>query len=286
MAKRKRAAIASGPTTSNSVPHRAPMGDAPAQRYGELFAAERLRQSIALLEIAQSDQRAALALYQAQQLPQAVFSLQQAVEKAVKAVGLSTRVIAPSELQNAISHKAINVYVFALRKMVGSVKARSGEQNGIDMLDRSLRRLEGNRDRFASSARPTSAELTGWIEVYRTQRDKIRTLLAGSDPDGAKLMAELVATIKEKAGPLPFDAAELPRRMIESFIALAGLYFLSLATLAHAVVSRYGDGERTPFEIYDQSHALVAHFGDVADITKDCLDIAQSTLAFAAAWWT
>lgn len=284
MAKRKRdrAAAKSASTANNAV-----TSSASAPGAGELFAEQYLPQSIALLEIAQSDRRAALALYEAQQLPQAVFSLQQSVEKAVKAIGLSTRAIAPAELQSAISHRAINVYAHALRKIVAFAKVRAAEQKGIDMLDALLRRLEADRDRFTSTAKPTSAELTKWIELFRSGRDEIRGAIVGtgSDPKGAALMANLVATIKEEAGgPLPFDAAELPRRMFDAFIALAGLYFLSLATLAHAVSSRYGDGNRSPLAIYDQSHALVAHFGDVAAITGECLDIAQSTFAFVTSW--
>ena len=246
---------------------------------GELFARQFLPQSIELLEIAQSDRSAALALYQANQLPQAVFSLQQAVEKAVKAIGLSTRAIAPAELQSAISHKAINVYAQALRKIVAFAKTRAVEPKGIDMLDRLLRGLEADRDRFTSSAKPTPAELTGWIKLYRSGRDETRAMIAGAQG------AELVAIVREEVGgPLPFDAAEIPRRMFDAFIALAGLYFLSLATLAHAVSSRYGDGKHSPLAIYDQSHALVAHFADMASVAEECLDIAQSTFTFVASW--
>lgn len=243
---------------------------------GELFAQQFLPQSIELLEIAQSDRRAALALYQANQLPQAVFSLQQAVEKAVKAIGLSTRAIAPTELHTAISHKAINVYAQALRKIIAFAKTRAA---GIDTLDRLLRHLEADRDRFTSSAKPTSAELTRWIELYKSGRDETRAMIASAKG------AELAAIVREEVGgPLPFDAAEIPRRMFDAFIALAGLYFLSLATLAHAVSSRYGDGKRSPLAIYDQSHALVAHFADMASVAEECLDIAQSTFAFVASW--
>lgn len=148
--KRQRAAIAGGAPSSSSVANSAATASSAANSAatsssGELFAQQFLPQSIELLEIAQSDRRAALALYQANQLPQAVFSLQQAVEKAVKAIGLSTRAIAPAELQSAISHKAINVYGQALRKIVAFAKTRAVEQKGFDMLDRLLRRLEADR---------------------------------------------------------------------------------------------------------------------------------------------
>jgi len=88
-----RAATASRATSSSSVASTA------ATTSGELFEPRFLSQSLALLEIAQSDRRAALVLYQAQQFPQAIFWLQQAVEKAVKSIGLSTRAIAPSDFR-------------------------------------------------------------------------------------------------------------------------------------------------------------------------------------------
>jgi HEPN domain-containing protein len=93
---------------------------------GELFDPVLLPRSVELVKIADSDRRAADALLKAQLYPQAVFALQQAVEKTVKAIGLSTKIISTAELHGAISHRAINVYLFAMRKILAVSNAQNG----------------------------------------------------------------------------------------------------------------------------------------------------------------
>jgi len=246
---------------------------------GELFDPQLFPKSIALLQMAKSDRNAARVLLRQQQFPQAVFSLQQAVEKAVKAIGLSTRVIAVGELQSAISHKAINVFLFAIRKALVVANARMGDQKAIATLDGFLRAGENARDRFATTAKPTASELDRWISAHRSLREDLQGVLA--TPAGAQVIEAVQETITE---PLPFATEEIPKRIFEAMIVLAGLYFLSLATLGHAITSRYGDNTQSALDMHTTGHPLVARLDELIDITGECVDFAQSAFAFVSSW--
>lgn len=246
---------------------------------GELFDPQLLPRSVALLHMAESDRRAAHLLFQQQHWPQAVFSLQQAVEKAVKAIGLSTKVISVGELQGAISHKAINVFLFAMRKILAVANARVGDQKAIATLDAYLRAGENARDRFATTSKPTASELEQWISAHRSLREELKGVLA--TPAGTQMLEAVQETVTE---PLPFATEEIPKRIFEAMIVLAGLYFLSLVTLGHAISSRYGDSTRSAIDIYTTTQPLVARLDDLIDITGECIDFAQSAFAFVMSW--
>jgi hypothetical protein len=245
----------------------------------ELFDPALLPRSVELLKIAESDRRAADVLHQAQLYPQAVFALQQAVEKTVKAIGLSTRVVSIAELQGAISHRAINVYLMAMRKTLAVGNARMGDQQAIGMLNGLLSTVEGARDRFANTSKPTAAELEQWIIAHRSLRDELGGVLAG--PAGIQMLEAVDESI---TAPLPFAATEIPKRIFGAMSVIAGLYYLCLATLAHAVTPRYGEGDRSPIDIYTAAHPLVARLRDLVEIAGECIEFAQSAFTFVLSW--
>lgn len=244
-----------------------------------MFDPATLPRSIELLNIAASDRRAAQALQQAKLYPQAVFALQQAVEKTVKAIGLSTRVVSTGELHGAISHKAINVYLFAMRKILGLANGHVGDQQSVAAMNGLLLTAEGARDRFANINKPTAGELEQWISAHRSLRDDLQGMAAS--PAGQQIVEAVSESVTT---PLPFDSAEVPKRIFEAMIVLAGLYFLSLATLAHAVTSRYGEGSRSPIDIYTATHPLVTRLHDLVEIAGECIDFTESAFAFVLSW--
>lgn len=248
-----------------------------SQSDGLLFDPRLLPQAMSLLATAQTDRRAAEVLYKERLFPQAVFLLQQAVEKAVKAIGLATRAISPSELHSAISHKSINVFVKGLWKIIAAVHTRSRDDSAFEQFERALKALETDRDRFANVDRPTSADLTSWTQQYRSLRDSLRTFLSG--PKATDMFVAIRAEMDTQPA-VPFGPAELTKRILDALIALMGFYFLGLATLAHAIASRYGDRTRTPIELYTESTPLIAHFTDLVSIASECIDIAESSFAF------
>lgn len=221
------------------------------------------------------DRRASEVVHASGLYPQAVFALQQAVEKTVKAIGLSTRVITVGELHGAISHKAINVFLLALRKISAFGRARGADRSAMDKLDELLHAGENARSRFANASMPTAGELTKWIDDYRELRHNLQDIHA--TPAGAQMVEAVKESLTE---PIPFDAAEIPRRIFEALTTIAGLYALSLATLGHAVTSRYGEGERSPIEMYGAAHPLVARLSDLNDVARECIGFTRSTYEF------
>lgn len=63
-----------------------------------------------LLEISKRDLEAANCLYQNKFYPQAVFYLQQSVEKAAKSFGLLAKMIDESELKGSIGHNPLKIH--------------------------------------------------------------------------------------------------------------------------------------------------------------------------------
>ena len=154
-----------------------------------------------------------------------------------------------------------------------------GDQQSIAVLNGMLLTAEGARDRFANTNKPTATELEQWITVHRSLRDDLQRVIAS--PAGQQMVDAVNESI---TSPLPFDAAEVPKRLFDAMIVLTGLYFLCLATLAHAVTSRYGEGSRSPIDIYTTAHPLVASLRDLFEIAGECIDFTQSAFAFVLSW--
>lgn len=187
--------------------------------------------------------------------------------------------IAVSELQTAISHRAINVYLLGLKRVIAFTSVRNPDQNALSLLDAWLRKGESERDRFTSIAKPTSDELAKWIAGHKSVRDEMPTLLAAAS--SAHMVKVVEESVKE---PLPFDPAEVPKWIFRTMVMLFELYFLSLATLAHAVSSRYGDDMRSAADIYTDKHPLVVHFSDLVAMAAECVDCAEAALTFVRSW--
>lgn len=246
---------------------------------GVLFDPSMLPRCSGLIADAQSDRRAADVLHAAQLYPQAVFALQQSVEKTIKAIGLSVGAIGVAELQSVISHRAINVYLNGLKKVIAFASTRTQDPNALTMLEAWLRKGETERDRFVSITKPTSDELAKWIADHRAARDDLPNMLAATSSN------DIIEAVKEAVtGPIPFDPAELPKWIVRTMIFVIALYFLALATLAHAVSTRYGDGTRNAVETYDAAHPLVVHLSDLIAIADECIDHVEAAFAFVKAW--
>jgi len=84
--------------------------------------------ALAFARIAKKDLRASGMLYEERLYPQAVFELQQAVEKGVKAVGLLLGLVRPTkeDLTREVGHAAINSIVIRLPERVAQLRRTLG----------------------------------------------------------------------------------------------------------------------------------------------------------------
>ena len=84
--------------------------------------------ALAFARIAKKDLMASAMLYEEKLYPQAVFELQQAVEKGVKAVGLLLGMVRPTkeDLTREVGHTAINSIVIRLPERVAQLRRTLG----------------------------------------------------------------------------------------------------------------------------------------------------------------
>jgi len=118
-----------------------------------------------LLFIALEDLDSSIILYHREHYPQSVFYLQQAVEKAVKSLGLLFEIVSEDDLQRKIGHKPLEVYRKPFTKVSTDLPALNREldthpefremlqSSGIDLneLASSMKKLVHQFDEYLSS---------------------------------------------------------------------------------------------------------------------------------------
>lgn len=84
-----------------------------------------MNNSAVFLEIAKTDLKAAKCLYEQALYPQAVFSVQQAVEKMTKAFGSLSADMSLDIMKKEVGHKPFNVFLYTLQQFVQSYKSQN-----------------------------------------------------------------------------------------------------------------------------------------------------------------
>lgn len=262
-----------------------------------------------LLEMAKKDLEASHWLNEKELYPQAIFFLQQSVEKAAKAFGLMTNMVTEDELQ-AIGHYPLRIHRRLLTKQRQKLKGlnralgiipRLAETQMFKNIDTS--EVEANIDEWQQSLDSLTPdklrhlsqdELIGLISFLReleARADEISTapppVTAADFDDFKETMCELLDTLYE------FDPEEVGKakqalevldmsfleQLVQTLWALLpsllyihfALFCLSTITFPHAVVARYPSSELNPLEIYKKSVPLVDMFGVCVQVMQTVL---------------
>jgi len=259
----------------------------------------------AFLDMAKQDFKAARCLYERCLYPQAIFYLQQSVEKATKCMGLYHKIIAEEELEE-IGHRSSEVYMKILRGFG-------------DRIDRVYKLLEKFPQLWCSPPikkhLPLRKEkLMNILNNYKKyiekpsadlSEEKLETFLL--DLKNLELDLKKLKVEKEKIGKLKQEFQEIANhicktlsaspqsrekvisqlksltpelfaQLIESSIpgVICNTHLLSLSIILcpHAVSSRYPLPKRgfNPLKTYTETHPLVTKFDQLVDIMDRVLD--------------
>ena len=195
-----------------------------------------------LLFISLEDLDSSVILYHRKHYPQSVFYLQQAVEKAVKSLGLFFEIISERDLVGSVGHEPLEVYRRPLKKISNGVPALNREldinpefremlqSSGIDLneLASSMKKLVHQFDEYRKtvvtynpSAEPLSEFLSS-IDSFNRGIEKAEEMIRDggiSDEVFAPIMEELRTQIESLINSIriPTQQKEAMRNEMDSF---------------------------------------------------------------------
>lgn len=259
-----------------------------------------------LLDIARQDLKAARGSLEKKLYPQAIFYLEQAVEKATKSMGLHHKIITEDDLQD-IGHESIEVYIRVLENLKTKVKRfqerikkfpklrqttlfkkyenlETGEFSKIlDNLEQHLK----HQVRQISDDELKKAFLE--LDEIKTEIEKMK--ITEEEMKNFKLFIQEIVNaiiedypaVREKAEKelekLESFSPEVIEEIIESLIIPQSvcynyLLFLSAALGPHATPSRYPfpKREHNPLVVYGEEHPLIKRFDKLTQTTGDVLN--------------
>lgn len=263
-----------------------------------------MKTELVLLEIAQKDLEAAKSLFKDKLYSQAIFYLQQTVEKATKSMGIHLKIIGEDELED-IGHESVKIYVRIIEGFKNVVKKFQEPIKKIPKLKHTtlLKKYENvDPDKFSSIVDNFESYLTHPnMDISDEELEKIiseltkleaeirnQKITIEREEESLKLfIREVNATREEhpvfpgvykKLKKLESLTPELMAKFIECWISTIICYldllYLSVILCPHAVFSRYPypKCEHNPLEIYTEEHPLVKRFEQLSNITERVLD--------------
>jgi len=260
-----------------------------------------------LLDIAKQDLEAAKSLYEKKLYPQAVFYLEQAVEKATKSMGLYQNVISEDELKD-IGHESIEIYVKVVEglknklirfqdrikqfpKLKHTTLFKEYENLSLDKFDDMLNNFEfyikhPDRQISETELEKTIFELT----KLETEIESQKITIEKDEIENFKPLFREVADVISEQYPASKETIEeelkklesVPLELMEELMGLSiiqaicnnHLLFLSAISCPHAVSSRYPypKYEHNPLTAYTGEHPLIKRFDQITRIIKGVLD--------------
>jgi HEPN domain-containing protein len=280
------------------------------ERVGVLLRLSPMQKPISqiFLETAQSDLSVARFLYQNGDFPHAIFSLQQSVEKTIKALGLQAGLVSFDELSKKIGHKAFRLAGVSAKATAEQTKSvlqlieakhpvleflpampKKDFQKYLDKLRSSEAKIWSIQPTEYSE--PSDEELSELFQAFQTTseisfefvpeefRDFIdlwlddvsqKSLIAQNEIDEAKIVFSDLENIQ-----LMVEAVQKAIR-IEIWFAHI-LIPLSIITSAHESGSRYPCAEcgHHPTEYYQKGLPIVDRFEELAEWQSKCLEVIQ-----------
>lgn len=220
-----------------------------------------------LLDTAVRDAEAARLLYAAGFYPQAVFLLQQAVEKSVKSAGLALGIVSLTATKSEVAHSPIKIYHKAARKLLGLVKGQDVPIKTAQLLIALVGKLDKEQHTYSHGVQPTRESLKHWLTQSEALRVEYYEEVQGKGGE------ELAQIIEVEASMVPAKAAQFAGLFYEGLIALVLYYDLCRATHGHSETTRYGRSTQTPTQIYDGRHPVVEYFPELMEHLRFGLDL-------------
>ncbi|KXA99729.1 hypothetical protein AKJ42_02625 [candidate division MSBL1 archaeon SCGC-AAA261C02] len=260
----------------------------------------------ALLEISENDLEAARHLFEKKLYPQAIFYLQQSVEKSTKSLGLHFKIISEEDLEE-IRHESFRIYVMILEELKESA-ARGYEKlmklPGIQSMEvvrkhkdldpselnamlnnfkkyvenpkksiskEELETIISELDRIEAKTRESIKISEEAIQDFKNQILEIVDLVCESDELGLKLSEEEIEKVKSLT---PEQATQLAKYTMLKASCNLHLLYLSVALCPHAIHSRYPFPKQkfNPLNEYTESHLLIEKFDQIADMIERTLN--------------
>jgi len=239
-----------------------------------------MKNSVVFLEIAKTDLKAAKCLYKQTLYPQAVFSVQQAVEKMTKAFGSLSADMSLDIMKKEVGHKPFNVFLYTLQQFVQSYKSQNeGIPTGSVIDD-----LQHDKMNFESGVQQA-------VQVYKLLEkidglssfvlaEQLQSVLrqirdtSGKqfDPDTDTFMDSVEQFLKKQyksndKEKIEYVCALLRKYMHDILLAIGPLAFLVLILPSQCIQNtRYPLDEINPLIFYTKEHPLIKSFDDIIEI--------------------
>jgi len=259
-----------------------------------------------LLDIAKQDLEAARSLHEKKLYPQAVFYLEQAVEKAAKSMGLYQNVISEDELKD-IGHESIEIYVRVVEglknkvirfqdrikqfpKLKNTTLIKEYEVVGPDKLNEMISNFEIYLKHPRRQMSDVELEKT-LSELSKLETEIENQKITQDELEGYKVFFREVAGAMVEEHPDLREAVEKESKKVDSLtvesmgelitsigipqaVCNYSLIFLSAFFGPHASFSRYPypEHEHNPLMVYTTEHPLVKRFDQLAQTTERVLN--------------
>ncbi len=213
-------------------------------------------------EIAKTDFRRSTDAYNLKDYPNAIYHLQQSIEKLVKAFGLCQGSFSEKELRT-ISHKTPLAFIELIK------------EEKIGLFITSLKKIHPNLNTNTDDLK--LAINTKGVELALSSEDAIRSQLDLVKQIEDALMNSRVDQVLEQALPalakLQGNDRKYPNFSVMKFSSIfIKMYILAAITYPHEAFTRYPDREVKPSQ-YNETLGIVKTAPQIFEIIKDAIDI-------------
>ncbi len=250
------------------------------------------------LDVSESDLKASICLYKNGFYPQAIFYLQQSVEKAAKAFGLLVGVIKFSDLMK-IRHKTLKVHKAIVENLENRLdtiyRIEQDHQVGeilsfldIKSIRKSVTEFHRQYGRIMSGDIPdiTEERIDEIIQELNNLEFQIHQAINSINSRVENSISDSILDMFEYFKGwginIEFDTKEIldlskaiarkiiPYLLDGTYVSVA-LFNLGLVTFVHVSSSRYPE-KVNPLEIYNEKHPIIRKFQELTEIMEKILD--------------
>jgi HEPN domain-containing protein len=219
-----------------------------------------------LLKIARKDLEASRILFREKLYSQAVFFLQQSVEKAAKAMGLREGLVSKKQLKQKIGHKAwmvfIEYYNIALKIQKQLEGVREEEHVSETLLYLNMI-THGLKPLFEYKKEETPGKTDEIIDLI------INPLYTVIKRGEIQILHENTEAILHKL--LGSHYKIILKELMTKFGGRLVLFIFSFLLERHAIWSRYPDERFNPLEYYNERTPLIKRFNEIANMIDGAL---------------
>lgn len=245
------------------------------------------------LEIAKTDLKAAECLYEQALYPQAIFSLQQAVEKMTKAFGALSLDMTPEVMKKEIGHFPFQVFLCTLQRAIEPFITKNkstsdnsivntAQQNSTNHMDE-IRQIEKILKKFMKldnfSTYIITAQLTPILMQIRSSNASTEL---DSDLDNFAVSVEKF--LDQQHDQIIIDNKDricsMVRKILQDMMHIVNpLVFLVIALPSNCVQNtRYPMDKSNPLQLYNIDHPLVKSFDNIAEVCTFTLERIENIL--------